>query len=246
MTDSPFGKDDWRHPDHPEHESDWYEHIDRMEDDDPWHGILSRFYDGKFFAERLKKSGLIKHLDKITLKQLKSKKMKAGVEVKGDEFLFLIDAIENRLQNQEIDIEFIKLWGEFEKIYTLLSIKYPEYKSKTKNAVNIDRLKTLQKQWYALWLEETNLNRTEINRQIGEIYTAFYAGECKLPPHMKSEDFDKFIGVFCKEGVPKFKIVDTYATRNFSPAQIKNMLRKRGKIRIYHLLAKNIISSILF
>lgn len=145
------------------YDPEWYL-ICEIPDDDPWFWIVSRFLDGKSVV----KSRSFKALQRVTVKKADSKLPKIIVEVSGDELRFYVEIIEEYLRRRELSATFLQHWGEFERCFAKFEFAEPALLKRQNSQRQNSR--SLQKQWYSLWVEQRgSTSRKALDAYIEEL-----------------------------------------------------------------------------
>ena len=230
------------------HDKDWYLNHD-LEDDEPWYWIIDRFLEAKIFAKRLKDKNEIKKLDTIykkddefsavlalspeNIRNSNFDRSKSIVKVLGSELLFLIEVVQNRIENKEINSEFLMLWGELERVFRSLEIAYSQYVKKRKNSKNTNRLIDAQRVWYAAWLKKGDFKkRVELDAFLENLGQKVLDGSAKTPKDWTEKEFRNFIVRMAKQEETKFQLNESYSPQHLKKKDVERILSKKSELYV--------------
>lgn len=140
----------------------WYLICD-IPDDDPWFWIVDRFMGARLTVQ----SNGFKVPTVVTKKLAESSKSKEAVRVSGEELCHYVGVVEELISKRELSVEFLQLWGEFERCFAKFEIISPQL-IKRQRAQSDNR--QLQKQWYSLWVAERgSMTINSLDRYLEEL-----------------------------------------------------------------------------
>ncbi len=107
-----------------------------------------------------------------------------------------------KISHRTIDLEFLWIWGEYQKAFTIIEIIFPEYK-RTRSMVrhSIENRKDDAKQWYVLWFEWYKTSKKKKGRKsfddfFGKFLLSIKRNERLVPEHFQNhimQLIDKYV-----------------------------------------------------
>lgn len=131
---------------------DWW-FTSELSEDDPWTYIVADFHHGQNIVRKLSKEGFERgHVVIGGMPESRSKK--ESIEFAFSLAANILEDLIEKISRKNTDLEFVWLWGEFQKAIVFLEAARPEFKRmRGLKAHTLRSKKDDARQWFALWFD---------------------------------------------------------------------------------------------